>query len=87
MGNNGLDTFCNCENNDSKYEASFRTSPNQNLPSSDRFLCPFVHTVIYQNYTIDNNQMNNNNQNNTLKNKRPKNKNNKINNKYDMNHY
>ena len=36
MGNNGFENFCNCENNESKLEASFRTSPNQNNPSSDR---------------------------------------------------
>ena len=88
MGNNGFDNFCNCENNDSKLEVSFRTSPNQNLQSSDRFLCPFVHTVIYQNYTIDNNQNNNNNNAiNNQKNKRQKNKNNKLNDKNDSNPY
>ena len=76
MGNNGFENFCNCENNESKLEASFRTSPNQNNPSSDRILCPFVHTVIYQNYTLDN-----------KKNKKLKNKNNKkfITNNYEMN--
>ena len=50
MGNN-IENFCNCENNDSRFEASLRTAPNQN---SERFLCPFVQTVIYQNYNIDN---------------------------------
>ena len=76
MGVNGIENFCNCENNDSKMETSFRTSPNQNNQSTDRILCPFVHTVIYQNYTIDN-----------KKNKRPKTKNNKkfLTNDYEMN--
>ena len=78
MGINTVDNFCNCENNDSRFEASFRTSPNQN---SDRLLCPFINTVIYQNYTIDNN----NNTNNISKNRRNKNKNNKE--KIDMNNY
>lgn len=73
MGNNA-NGFCNCENNDSKFETSFRTSPNQNNnnQSSERMLCPFIHTVIYQNYTIDNN----NNNINATKNKRQRNKNN-----------
>jgi len=76
MGN--TETFCNCENNDSKFEQSFRTGPNQNNQSSDRILCPFVHTVIYQNYTLENNNS---------KNKRTKNKKNKGINIFDNNNY
>ena len=62
MGNDGIENFCNCENNDSRFEASLRTAPNQN---SDQLLCPFINTVIYQNYNIDNKSQ---------KNIRPKNK-------------
>ena len=74
MGNDLIgENFCNCENNDSRFEASFRTSPNQNNSNSDAILCPLIHTVIYQNYTIDNNNKNNNS---NKQNKKIKNRNN-----------
>ena len=77
MGNNIIgENFCNCENNDARYEASFRTSPNLNNSNSEPMLCPLIHTVIYQNYTIDNN--NNNKQNKKLR---------KKNSRVDLNNY
>ena len=48
MGNLDLDNFCNCENNDSKNEASFKTNQ-----TGDKMLCPFVNTIIYQNFNIE----------------------------------
>ena len=76
MGNDLIgENFCNCENNDSRFEASFRTSPNQNNSNSDAILCPLIHTVIYQNYTIDNNN-NNKNNNSNKQNKKIKKRNN-----------
>lgn len=49
MGNLNGENICNCENNDSNIETSFK-----NNPSSDKYLCPFIKTIIYQNYNIDN---------------------------------
>ena len=49
MGNLEFDNFCYCNNNDSKFETSFKTNPN-----SDKMLCPFINTVIYQNFNIEN---------------------------------
>ena len=48
MGNLDLDNFCNCENNDSKIETSFKTNQ-----TGDKMLCPFVKTIIYQNFNIE----------------------------------
>ena len=66
MGNFDSNTFCDCENpNDSKYEASFKTNQN-----SDKMVCPFINTTIYQNFNIDNNgnkKKNNNNSKTQLK--------------------
>ena len=71
MGNNIIgENFCNCENNDSRFEASFRTSPNLNNSNTEPILCPLFHTVIYQNYTIDN--KNNNKQNKKIRNRNSK---------------
>ena len=53
MGNLDMENLCNCENNDSKIETSFKTNQN-----NDKMLCPFINTVIYQNYNIDNNNNN-----------------------------
>ena len=53
MGNLDMDNFCNCENNDSKFETSFKTNQN-----SDKLLCPFINTIIYQNYNIENGKKN-----------------------------
>ena len=55
MGNLDLDNFCNCENNDSKFETSFKTNQ-----TGDKMLCPFVNTIIYQNFNIENGQKNKN---------------------------
>ena len=62
MGNLDMENLCNCENNDSKIETSFKTNQN-----NDKMLCPFINTVIYQNYNIDNN---NNNKTNLQKKKK-----------------
>ena len=62
MGNLDMENFCNCENNDSKIETSFKANQN-----NDKMLCPFINTVIYQNYNIDNN---NNNKTNPQKRKK-----------------
>ena len=42
MGNLEGENFCNCDNNDSKFETSFKTNQN-----SDKLLCPFINTIIY----------------------------------------
>ena len=79
MGNLDMENCCNYENNDSKIETSFKTNQNK-----DKMLCPFINTVIYQNYNIDNN---NNNITNLQKKKKELNfskKNSEFNN-YDMN--
>ena len=55
MGNLDLDNFCNCENNDSKIETSFKANQ-----TGDKMLCPFVNTIIYQNFNIENGQKNKN---------------------------
>ena len=62
MGNLDLENFCNCENNDSKFETSFKTNQN-----SDKMLCPFINTVIYQNFNIENHKKNQNNSKNKTK--------------------
>jgi hypothetical protein len=79
MGNLDMENCCNYENSDSKIETSFKTNQNK-----DKMLCPFINTVIYQNYNIDNN---NNNITNLQKKKKELNfskKNSEFNN-YDMN--
>ena len=55
MGNLDVENFCNCDNNDSKIETSFKTNQN-----NDKMLCPFINTIIYQNYNIDNGTKNKN---------------------------
>ncbi len=76
MGNLNGENICNCENNDSNIENSFKTNQN-----SDKYLCP-----IYQNYNIDNGR---NNKNIYNKIKETKNNNNKNNNKskFNFNNY
>ena len=56
MGNLEGENFCNCDNNDSKFETSFKTNQN-----SDKLLCPFINTIIYQNYNIESGKKNKNN--------------------------
>ena len=60
MGNLDLENFCNCESNDSKFEASFKT--NKTNQTGDKMLCPFVNTIIFQNFNIENNKKNKDNQ-------------------------
>ena len=62
MGNIEIDNFCDCDNNDSKFETSFKTNQN-----SDKMLCPFINTVIYQNFNIENGKNKQNNQKTKLK--------------------
>ena len=57
MGNMDSETFCNCDANDSKCETNFKNNQNQN---NDNLLCPFINTIIYQNFNIDNAKKNEN---------------------------
>ena len=62
MGNLELNNFCDCDNNDSKFETSFKANQNK-----DKMLCPFINTVIYQNFNIENGKKNQNNSKTKLK--------------------
>ena len=48
MGNIDSEHFCSCDNSDSRFETSFKGNHTNDM------LCPFIKTVIYQNYNIDN---------------------------------
>ena len=55
MGNLDINNICQCEKDDSNIETNFKTQNN------DKMLCPFVRTIIYQNYNIENGNQNNTN--------------------------
>ena len=55
MGNINEYGLCNCDNNDSRNEESLKSNQNQ-----EKMLCPFINTVIYQNYNLKNPDSNNN---------------------------
>ena len=51
MGTIGSEPFCNCDSNDSRFETSFKAKQNNDM------LCPFINTIVYQNYNIDNSRI------------------------------